>query len=113
MLKDISNFFHLLSLENSGKRVQNRIVVFSLLITAALFFNRFILSSFVSDDFLVRLNRARLFINTSQSIYDKNVINYLKNLASENNWTISSNVYSFDYPLFKIFAFLPFSLLRR
>ena len=111
MLRDINRLIKYIRSDSDGKVFRNRIVILILVITSALLFNRFVLSSYVSDDLKISLNRSKLVFQNGKSPYDEEIQNYIKGLARDEKWMVADNTFEYDLPLFQAFVYFPFALI--
>ena len=111
MLSEINRFFKYINSDSDGKKIRNRIIIFTLIIIFALIFNRFILSPYVSDDLRISLNRSKLLFLYGKSPYDEEIQNYIKGIARDERWEVNDNKFEFEMPLFQLMIYFPFAVI--
>jgi hypothetical protein len=110
MFREINSFLEYLNTDDDGKIIRNRIVIIILIIVITIFFNRFVLSPFVSDDLRVSLSQSKLLFVNGKSPYDLEILNYIKGIAEDEGWALNAKL-EFGYPLFQLLIYLPFAVI--
>ncbi len=111
MLHEISHFLEYMNTDNDGKIIRNRIIFITLIIIFGIFFNRFVLSPYVSDDLKITLNQSKLLFLNGKSPYDEEIQNYIKSIARNEKWVVNDNNFAIDVPLFQLLIYLPFAVI--
>ena len=110
MFRELNRFLEYINTDNDGKKIRDRVVIIILIIIFAIIFNRFVLSPFVSNNFMVSVNQSKLLFINGKSPYDLEIQNYIKGIAEDEGWAHNAK-FDFGYPLFQLLIYLPFSVI--
>lgn len=112
MFKDIKKFFRYLQ-EQEGKELRNRIIAYTIFGFVLLIFNRFILLNFsLEGNFHIYRALSKILIENNINPYRTDIISVVRNAFPLNFDQNSLSDFIYQFPVFHLFIYYPFSLIK-